>query len=83
MHISPVSYQNSFIAVEIYICMTSMMMLDITMEVSVNIGLSLKGRTQAWLGHILGTSGTSLFRHFWAFLGTSGHFWKALLLGIF
>ena len=42
-----------------------------TMEVSVNIGLPLKGRTQAWLGH------------FWALLDTSGHFWKALLLGIF
>ena len=68
MHISPVSYQNSFIAIEIYICMTSMMMLDITMEVSVNIGLPLKGRTQAWLGH------------FWALFG---HFWKALLLDIF
>ena len=61
MHISPVSYQDSFIAIEIYICMTSMMMLDITMEVSVNIGLPLKGRTQAWLEHFLGTSGTSLF----------------------
>ena len=31
--------------------MTSMMMLEITMEVSVNIGLPLKGRAQAWLGH--------------------------------
>ena len=31
--------------------MTSMMMSDITIEVSVNIGLPLKGRTQAWLGH--------------------------------
>ena len=28
-----------------------MMMLDITIEVSVNIGLPLKGRTQAWFGH--------------------------------
>ena len=63
MHISPVSYQNSFIAIEIYICMTSMTMLDITMEVSVNIGLPLKGRTQAWLGNSLGTLG-----HFWALL---------------
>ena len=61
MHKSPVSYHNSFTAIEIYICMTSMMMLDITIEVSVNIGLPLKGRTQAWLGHFLGTSGTSLF----------------------
>ena len=51
--------------------MASMMMLDITMEVSVNIGLPLKGRTQAWLGHS------------WALLGTFRHFWKALLLGIF
>ena len=40
--------------------MTSMMMLDITIEVSVNIGLPLKGRTQAWLGHFFG--------HFWALL---------------
>ena len=46
-------------------------MLDITIEVSVNIGLPLKDRTQAWLGHS------------WALLGTSGHFWKALLLDIF
>ena len=43
--------------------MTSMMMLDITIEVSVNIGLPLKGRTQALLGHswellLLGTLGT-------------------------
>ena len=35
---------------------------------------AFKGRTQAWLGHFL-TSG-----HFWALFG---HFWKALLLGIF
>ena len=61
MHKSPASYHNSFITIEIYICMTSMMMLDITIEVSVNIGLPLTGRTQAWLGHFLGTSGTSLF----------------------
>ena len=26
-------------------------MLEITMKVSVNIGLPLKGRAQAWLGH--------------------------------
>ena len=39
--------------------MTSMMMLEITMEVSVNIDLPLKGRAQAWLGlSLLGT-----FRH--------------------
>ena len=47
---SPVYYKNSFIAIEIYICMTSMMMLEISMEVSVNIELPLKGRAQAWLG---------------------------------
>ena len=36
-----------------------MVMLEITMEVSVNIGLPLKGRAQAWLGlSLLGT-----FRH--------------------
>ena len=68
MHKSPVSYHNSFIAIEIYIFMISMMMLDITIEVSVNIGLPLKGRTQSWLGH---------------FLGTSGHFWKPLSLDKF
>ena len=39
--------------------MTSMMMLEITMEVSVNIELPLKGSAQAWLGlSLLGT-----FRH--------------------
>ena len=32
-------------------CMTFMMMLDITMEVSVNKLLTLKGSPQAWLGH--------------------------------
>ena len=31
--------------------MTSMMMLEITKEVSVNNDLPLKGRAQAWLGH--------------------------------
>ena len=39
--------------------MTPMMMLEITMEVSVNIELPLKGRAQAWLG--LSHLGT--FRH--------------------
>ena len=40
--------------------MTSMMMLEITMEVSVNNDLPLKGRAQAWLGlSLLGT-----LRHF-------------------
>ena len=46
-----VSYQSSFIAIETYICMTSMMMLDITMEVSTNKSLPIKGKTQAKLGH--------------------------------
>ena len=33
-----------------------MMMLEITMEVSVSIDLTLKGRAQAWLGlSLLGT----------------------------
>ena len=50
---SPVCCYYSFIAIEIYICMTSMMMLEITMEVSVNNDLPLKGRAQAWLGHHL------------------------------
>ena len=40
--------------------MTSMMTLEITMEVSVNIDLPLKGRAQAWLGHSLS----------WTHLGT-------------
>ena len=40
--------------------MTSMMMLEITMEVSVNIDLPLKGRAQAWLGLSL----LRTFRHF-------------------
>ena len=39
--------------------MTSMVMLEITMEVSVNIELPLKGRAQAWLGlSLLGLLGT-------------------------
>ena len=59
MNTSPVYYYNSFIAIEMYICMTSMMMLSITMEVRVNIDLPLKGRPQAWLGHSL-TPGHSL-----------------------
>ena len=44
---SPVRYFDSFIVIETYICMTSMMMLDITMEVSINKSLPIKGRTQA------------------------------------
>ena len=44
---SPVRYFDSFIAMETYICMTSMMMLDITMEVSMNNTLPIKGKAQA------------------------------------
>ena len=44
---SPVRYFDSFIAIETYICMNSMMMLDITMEVSINKSLPVKGRPQA------------------------------------
>ena len=43
---SPVRYFDSFIAIETYICVTSMMMLDITMEVSINKSLPIKGRPQ-------------------------------------
>ena len=43
---SPVYYYSSFNTREIYICMTSMMMLENTMEVSVNNDLPLKGRAQ-------------------------------------
>ena len=52
--------------------MTSMMMLEITMEVRVNTDLPLKDRAQAWLGHST----------FLALLDTFGNFWKVLLLGI-
>ena len=45
VHESPVGYFDSFIAIETYICMTSMMMLD--MEVYVNKSLPLKDRPQA------------------------------------
>ena len=48
---SPVCYLNSFIAIETYICMTSVVMLDIIIEVRENKALPLKGRTQTWLGH--------------------------------
>ena len=48
---SPVRYFDSFIAIETYICMTSMMMVDITMEVSINKSLPIKGRPQAQLGY--------------------------------
>ena len=51
--------------------MTSMMMLDITMEVSVNKSLHIKGKTQAKLGHS------------WLFLGTFGNSWTLFgILGI-
>ena len=50
---SPVRYFDSFIAIETYICMTPMMMLDITTEVSINKSLPFKGRPQAQLGHSL------------------------------
>ena len=43
--------------------MTSMVMLDITMEVSVNKELPLKGWTQAWLGHFWALLETFTFRH--------------------
>ena len=68
MHKSPVRYFDSFIAIETYICMTSMMMLGITMEVSINKSLPIKGKTQAKL------------EHSWSFLGTLGNSWT--LFGI-
>ena len=43
--------------------MTSMMMLGITMEVSINKSLPIKGKTQ------------TKPRHFWSFLGTFGNSW--------
>ena len=48
---SPVRYFDSFIAIETYMCITSMVMLGITMEVSINKSLPIKGKTQAKLGH--------------------------------
>ena len=68
MHKSPVRYFDSFIAIETYICMTSMMMLGIAIEVSINKSLPIKGKTQAKLGHS------------WSFLGTFGNSWT--LFGI-
>ena len=47
---SPVSYCNSFIYRNKCICMTSMVMLDITIEVSVNKELPLKGGPKLGLG---------------------------------
>ena len=55
---SPVRYFDSFIAIETYICMTPMMMLDITMEVSINKSLPIKGRPKPRLGTLW------YFRHF-------------------
>ena len=43
--------------------MTSMMMLDITIEVRENKALPLKGRTQAWLGYFWALLETFTFRH--------------------
>ena len=58
------SYHNSFIAIETYICMTSMMMLDITMEVYVNKSLpkKMQAPSLAWALFLLG--------HFWKLLDT-------------
>ena len=42
-----------------------MMMLDITMEVSVNKELPLKGWTQAWLGHYWAHLSNFTFRLIW------------------
>ena len=39
-------------------CMTSMVMLGITMEVSINKSLPVKGKTQAKLGHSWALFGT-------------------------
>ena len=44
--------------------MTSMVMLEITMEVNVNIDLPLKGRAQAWLGHSTFLAPLGTLRHF-------------------
>ena len=59
--------------------MTSMMMLEITMEVSVNTDLPLKGRAQAWLGLSLSWTHLSTFRPFRLLrtLGTFRH-WETL-----
>ena len=47
--------------------MTSMMMLDITIEVSISKELPSKGRTQAWLGHFWAHLSTFTFRLILAF----------------
>ena len=44
---SPVRCLDSCLAFETYICVTFMMMLDITMEVSINKSLPIKGKPQA------------------------------------
>ena len=54
--------------------MTSMMMLEITMEVSENIDLPLKGRAQDWLG--LALTHFDTLGHFRT-LGTFRH-WETL-----
>ena len=69
MYKSLVRYFDSFIAIETYICMTSMMMLDFTMEVSINKSLPTKDKTQAKLGHSQ------------ALLETLGH-WYSIHFGI-
>ena len=63
MHKSPVRYCDSFITIETYIYITSMMMLNITIEVCVNNSLPLNGWPQAKLGHFS-----------WALLHL-GYFW--------
>ena len=62
---SLVRYFDSFIPIETYTCMTSMVMLGITMEVSINKSLPIKGKTQAKLGHSWAPFGNS-----WALFGT-------------
>ena len=55
--------KKNFIVIITYICMISIMMLDITIEVRENKALPLKGRTQAWLGHFWALLETFTFRH--------------------
>ena len=71
---SPVWYFDSFIAKETYICMPSMMMLDITMEVSINKSLPIKDRPQAWLRHFIYHT-----FHLLAYINFGSNFWDALL----
>ena len=73
VHESSVSYFDSFIAIETYICMTSMMMLDI---ICVSKSLPLKDRPQAWLRHSLALLETLwYFRHFGIGFGEILLFW--------